>query len=56
VAVKGIETQVQADLIATDTNIDEVQDYLFSSALSARRIGALLARYQDASIEASLRQ
>jgi diguanylate cyclase (GGDEF)-like protein len=49
VAVKGIETQEQADLIAADSDIDEVQGFLFSSAVSARRIKELLAPYQGAS-------
>ena len=48
VAVKGIETQEQADLIAADSDIDEVQGFLFSSAVSARRIKELLAPYQGA--------
>ena len=44
-AVKGIETQEQADLIAAEAEIDEVQGFLFSTAVSARRIKELLAHY-----------
>jgi EAL domain-containing protein (putative c-di-GMP-specific phosphodiesterase class I) len=46
VAVKGIETQEQADLIAGEVDIDEVQGFLFSSAVSAPRVQELLAQYR----------
>ena len=45
VGVKGIETQIQADIIAAEADIDEVQGFLFSSAISAPRVEELLARY-----------
>jgi diguanylate cyclase (GGDEF)-like protein len=46
IAVKGIETQEQADLIAAEAEIDEVQGFLFSPAVSARRIQELLVPYR----------
>jgi diguanylate cyclase (GGDEF)-like protein len=55
VAVKGVETQAQADLIAAEADFAEIQGFVFSSAVSARRIQELLARYPIASSFSSAR-
>ena len=55
VGVKGIETRSQADLIAAEVGIDEVQGFLFSSARSARRIEELIERYSASSSISSAR-
>jgi EAL domain-containing protein (putative c-di-GMP-specific phosphodiesterase class I) len=47
VAVEGIETEEQAEILATEDHIDELQGFLFSPPVTGQAIGEILSATSD---------